>query len=106
MECVWGLVCGGMQFGIHKNTLVREPAPYRHQPLHITCSLQIPHLSDDVPGFMIKVLSHTYPVVLRGSLECPKLSFETTQALEKVHPQRGWEAAFPLRYHRKFFSQD
>lgn len=55
---------------------------------------------------MIKVLSHTYPVVLRGSLECPKLSFETTQALEKVHPQRGWEAAFPRRYLRRFFSQD
>lgn len=80
--------------------------PTGYQPLHITCSLQVPRLFDDIPGFMIKALSHTYPVVLRGSLECPKLSFETTQALEKVHPQRGWEAAFPRRYHRRFFSQD
>lgn len=28
MECVWGLIFGGMQPGIHKNTLVRDPAPY------------------------------------------------------------------------------
>ena len=93
-----------MQPGIHKNTLARDPAPYSvpAPPHHVLSAGNLTSLMMSQDSWLWHSVTLT---LLRGSLECPKLSFETTQALEKVHPQRGWEAAFPRRNHRTFISQ-